>query len=367
MNSDRPDSWIQSPDDPELDDLCRQLAEMSPDLEMDDAEGAYPWPDRQLALCARHGVFRWFLSSDVGGDGWSDVDLVRGYLRLSAACMTTTFIITQRTGACRRIAGSSNTDLQQQLLPDLIAGATFSTVGISHLTTSHRHLARPVLSAELDGDEVVLDGFTPWVTGGDNADSIVVGATLEDGRQLLAAVPTDLEGVEVDRPARLMALSASHTGRVRLEGVRLSSEWLIADPAENVMAQGAGANTGGLQTSTLAVGLAAGAIRFLSAEASTRGDLEAAAASLDRQQKELEAELLAGATGEPSCSTEELRTRANNLVIHSTQAALAAAKGAGYVEGHPAGRWCREALFFLVWSCPQPVMQAHLCELAGIA
>jgi hypothetical protein len=53
-------------------------------------------------------------------------------------------------------------------------------------------------------------------------------------------------------------------------------------------------------------------------------------------------------------------------VLRSTQSALAAAKGAGYVAGHPAGRWCREALFFLVWSCPQPVLSAHLCELAGI-
>ena len=32
-----------------------------------------------------------------------------------------------------------------------------------------------------------------------------------------------------------------------------------------------------------------------------------------------------------------------------------------------AGRWCREALFFLVWSCPQSVLSANLCELAGIA
>jgi hypothetical protein len=45
---------------------------------------------------------------------------------------------------------------------------------------------------------------------------------------------------------------------------------------------------------------------------------------------------------------------------------LVAAKGTGYVVGHPAGRWCREALFFLVWSCPQPVSAANLCELAGL-
>jgi alkylation response protein AidB-like acyl-CoA dehydrogenase len=62
----------------------------------------------------------------------------------------------------------------------------------------------------------------------------------------------------------------------------------------------------------------------------------------------------------------ELRQRANSLALRASQAALAAAKGAGYVAGHPAGRLCREALFFLVWSCPQPVLQANLCELAGI-
>ena len=64
---------------------------------------------------------------------------------------------------------------------------------------------------------------------------------------------------------------------------------------------------------------------------------------------------------------DELRTRANSLALRSTQAALAAAKGAGFVAGHPAGRWCREALFFLVWSCPQSVVAANLCELAGLA
>ena len=53
-------------------------------------------------------------------------------------------------------------------------------------------------------------------------------------------------------------------------------------------------------------------------------------------------------------------------MLRATQAALGAAKGTGYVVGHPAGRWCREALFFLVWSCPAGVLSANLCELAGL-
>ena len=81
---------------------------------------------------------------------------------------------------------------------------------------------------------------------------------------------------------------------------------------------------------------------------------------------ELKEELIRTAKGTAECSLQDLRVKSNSLALRSTQAALAAAKGSGYVEGHPAGRWCQEALFFLVWSCPQPVLNANLCELAGI-
>jgi hypothetical protein len=37
------------------------------------------------------------------------------------------------------------------------------------------------------------------------------------------------------------------------------------------------------------------------------------------------------------------------------------------VVGHPAERLLRESMFFLVWSCPQPVTESLLCDLAGLA
>ena len=89
--------------------------------------------------------------------------------------------------------------------------------------------------------------------------------------------------------------------------------------------------------------------------------------ALKQEYAELRDQLIQAAAGEIECSNEQVRTSANSLVLRATQASLAAAKGAGFVTGHPAGRWCREALFFMVWSCPQPVMNAHLCQLAGIA
>ena len=132
------------------------------------------------------------------------------------------------------------------------------------------------------------------------------------------------------------------------------------------MSQGIGAKAGGLQTSTLATGLADAAFEFLHEQADRRRELNAAAQRLRGDWDRLCDDLVNAADGQAVCSNEQLRTRANSLVLRATQAALAAAKGAGYVAGHPAGRWCREALFFLVWSCPQPVMAANLCELAGL-
>ena len=355
-------SLIRSCDEPAFDQLCRRLAAGADAL---DAAGA--WPEEQLRWCREAGAFGWFVPDEWGGQGWNEERLMRAFMRLGGACLATTFVLTQPQGASRRIAASDNESLKARLLPSLARGETLATVGISHLTTSRRHLARPMLAARETPAGFVLDGLIPWVTGGDHADYIVTGAACDDGRQILAVLPTALPGVTALEPARLVGLSSTHTGEVRCAGVELDAEWLLAGPVENVLSQGKGAGTGGLQTSALALGLADAALTYFEREATSRPDLAAAAESLRAEHVELLAELMAAVTGRAACSQEELRSRANSLALRSAQAALTAAKGTGYVVGHPAGRWCREALFFLVWSCPQPVMAAALCELAGLS
>jgi alkylation response protein AidB-like acyl-CoA dehydrogenase len=347
--------------------LCERLTQLGAEL---DDTGA--WPQQQLNLCGAYGVYRWFHEHTWGGFAWEESQVLTGYQALSAACLTTTFILTQRTGACRRIETSDNLALKEQLLPDLVQGRRFATVGISHLTTSGRHLARPVLRATPCAGGYRLDGFSPWVTGASFADHVVLGATLmhndqPTSQQLLVAVPTTAPGVTAPPAARLVGLTASHTGRLELDAVVAPCDWILAGPQENVLNSGSGGSTGGLQTSTLALGLASAALGYLQEEAERRADLATPLEALQAEFASLEASLHAAASGAPTCDQQELRRRVNSLVLRSAQASLAAAKGAGYVAGHPAGRWCREALFFLVWSCPQPVLDANLCELAGIS
>lgn len=353
---------ILTPDSPQLDELCEELARLAI------ADGSLTWPSEALRLCGEAGVYRWFLPRSLGGFEWNDADQTRGYLKLAAADLSTTFVITQRSGACRRIAGSPNTAVAERWMPRLLSGDAFATVGISHLTTSRQHVTRAVLTAtpsETD-DGYVLNGFSPWVTGGAHADLLVVGATLDDGRQMLAAVDCQQPGVQPGSGTALVALSSSCTDRVDFHDAVVPADQVLAGPVDDVMRTGQGGNTGGLQTSTLAIGLAQAAVGFLRNEASKRGDLAAVAESLADEVADARKELLAAAEGRSNCNVVEIRGRANRLVLRTTQAALTAAKGAGFVAGHPVGRWCQEALFFLVWSCPQPVAQAHLCELAGL-
>src|SRR4029079_11979830 len=202
-----------------------RLVELAPALDAPDA-----WPVEQLRLCGEAGVYEWFLPPERGGQGWNEADVLRGYVKLAAACLTTTFVITQRSGAMQRIAAGESDAAKTEVLPDLISGRAFATIGISHLTTSRQHLGRPVLEAKQQADGFVLNGYSPWVTGAEFAQHIVVGDTLTDGRQIVICLPADSAGVTTGPAAELVGLAASRTGPVRCNDVFVDSRWLLAGP-----------------------------------------------------------------------------------------------------------------------------------------
>jgi alkylation response protein AidB-like acyl-CoA dehydrogenase len=321
------------------------------------------WPADSWRALERSGALRWCIPSSLGGLDLDAVDWLRGYEKLAGACLTTAFLLSQRDAACRRLRDGNNEGLRRDLLPLLARGEAFATVGLSQLTTSRQHLKPTFLARRAEGS-FILNGNIPWVTGAQRADYLVVGAMLEEGGQILAVLPRDVEGVSIDPPLQLMALEGSLTTEVHCQDVRLESKWLLAGPAERVMARGRG-GTGGLETSCLAIGLAGAAIDYLHGESEARAELRATTQRLEQMRQGLRDQLhrLASETCPPE-SAAQLRARANTLVLRATQAALTASKGTGFLRTHPAQRWARQALFFLVWSCPRPAAEATLAYLA---
>ena len=348
-----------------LDDLCTQLKDRAETLGSVDA-----WPSDQLAAMAEAGVLGWLIPEEFGGTGISAAELTAGYERLAAACLTSTFVLTQRNAAIQRIVTSPNTDLKRYLLPELVDDSQFVTVGISHLTTSRQHWKQPTVAAErLDGG-FILQGEIPWVTGGDRANVIVTGGTTQYGEQVLLAVETDCDGVEMREPVSMLALNASRTGSIGLNQVFVPWTQLLHGPTDNVMKQGGG-GAGTHTTSALAIGHAASAVSLLQSEAERRPELneilEPIAADVAEVSSHLSEAVVSNEDPLPEHLTaESLRRRSNSLALRASQAALAASKGAGFVTGHPAGRLVAEAMFFLVWSCPAPVVMANLREFASL-
>jgi len=329
------------------------------------ADSAAVWPTDSWEAVRRSGVLGWSIPTIYDGQELDELELLECYEQLAGACLTTCFILSQRDAACRRLRSSGNETLCRELLPGLARGDSFATVGLSQLTTSRQHLG-PSLFVKSVAEDFVLDGTIPWVTGAARADHFIVGGVLEDGNQILAVMPRALPGVSVGPPLDLMALQGSLTAEVHCHQVRLRRSWLLAGPAERVMAVGRGGGSGGLETSCLAVGLAGAAIDFLLHEARTRSELQGTGERLDRTRQALRKEIhrLAQEGSSPEAAGQ-LRARANTLVLRASQAALTASKGTGFLRNHPAQRWARQALFFLVWSCPRPVADATLTFLSS--
>lgn len=331
------------------------------------ADEAGVWPDRLWEVLVEVGATRWSLPETAGGEGCDRPTLVRRYARVAEGSLTAAFILTQHDAAVRRLAAAPDHKRAALWLDRLAAGRAFATVGISQLTTSRRHGAQALLASKETGDGFRLDGVMPWVTAAARADVLVTGAVLRDGRQLLIALPADRPGLEVRPPFPLAALQASCTSEVACDGVPVDGADVLAGPDLEVMATPGLAGTGGLETSALALGQARAALVALAAETARRGDLAETIEALAVSWRQVAAELWAAAEGRADATpAAQIRGRANGLVLRATQAHLTARKGTGFLRTEPAQRWARQALFFLVWSCPAPVAQAALRDLAGL-
>ena len=89
-------------------------------------------------------------------------------------------------------------------------------------------------TAELDGDQYVLNGEKIFVTSGDRADLIVVWATLDrsKGRAAIKSfiVERDNPGLKLDRLEHKLGIRASDTANFTLQDCRVPKEALLGDP-----------------------------------------------------------------------------------------------------------------------------------------
>lgn len=344
------------PSGPTLESLCNQITERA-----DETRKVGPWQSGVFADLAASGCLAGWIAPENGGTAAAESAIMELLVAVASCCLTTALALTQWASAVRILA-RADADSRRRLLPDLAAGRRFTTVGISQLTTSRQHLAQPAVLARRNAAGWQLTGSCPWVTGADSVQMLVTGGMTETAagqrEPRFFVIDTASPGVEIEPPMQMLALSGSRTSCVRLERVAVVAEIPPARP---------GSQTGGLGTTALALGSTQAAIRLIEREANRRESLAPVATELTREAEAVRWDFQTAAReGCEAAGRNSLRQRANGLVTRAAQAALTASKGAGFVAGHPAEQLLRESMFFLVWSCPQPVTESLLCDLAGL-
>ena len=356
-------AWTEhDADSARLESLTAQLAAEDAHADAEDN-----WPGALWTLIERAGATRWALTPEYGGEGCARPLLLQRYAQLAGGSLTAVFVLSQHDAGVRRLLAAPESDVAGRWLEAIGQGRAFTTVGISHLTTSRRLGTQPVKAVELEIGTYRFDGTIPWVTAAERAQVLVTGAVLDDGRQMLCALPADRPGVVVGPPFPLAALQASCTTEVVLEDVRVDDSELLAGPATDIMANPGAVGAAGLETSALALGQARAALISLIALGPERADLAEPLEALCENWQMYWHHLIEQANGEADAPPAgQIRTQANSLVLRATQAYLTARRGTGFLRTEPAQRWARQALFFLVWSCPTPVAQAAIRDLAGL-
>jgi methoxymalonate biosynthesis protein len=177
-----------------------------------------------------------------GGLGMGSLESGALTAHAGSLCSSLRSVMTSQGMAAWTIHRLGTREQRAAFLPEL-TGGRLAAVAFSE-PDAGSDLTAMSTEVRFAGDTVVVDGTKTWITAAAYADLIVViGKT--GGNAAAVVVPTDTEGVTIEKVPHPLGCRAAGHARVRLDGVRL--------PAANVLG-GSGQSLPFLITTALAYG-----------------------------------------------------------------------------------------------------------------
>jgi len=324
-------------------------------------------PRSHLRAIADAGLLGLHAAAEDGGAGAAPAAIRAVTETLAGADCATWFVQVQHHSPVAMLA-AAETPVRETLLRPMAQGDRIAGIAFSHLRRRPRRLV--TATRTLAGWR--FDGTAPWYTGWGLNDLLLLAGLSEQDEVVFAlteAAPSPQ--LQASPPQRMVALSASRTVSLRLDGVLVPEQdvllrrpwpdWARADAAKSA------------NVNPAVFGITATAQRLLGATAAASGEpaarraataIRAALESVRRRCYRLLDEVPA-----EEAIAERLAARADALVLMTTATTALVAAGAGRSLGAdaPAQRLAREALFLTVQAQTAPVRAATLDRLGAQA
>lgn len=294
-------------------------------------------PASVLDALASAGLYGVVAPREVGGLDADFGTMCAVLEALSGGCLSTAFVWMQHTSVVRALAASINTELTARWLAPLARGEARAGLALGGA------LPRPAMRAVRDGDNWVVEGVSPFVSGWGLVD--VVHAAVLAGDEVVWLLIDAREGPELQAERlRLIALDATATVRLSFRGLRV--------PAGRVT----GAHPAGERSSPellrthacLPLGVASRCLRLLGP-----GPLDAELASVRAELDRL------------GPGTAVARALAGELAVRAATALMTAEGSRSLLAGGHAQRLVREALFTEVYALRPASKDALLARLGA--
>jgi len=273
------------------------------------------------------------------------------------------FLQTQHQSAASQIAASNNDLLKEKYLAKMATGEVLIGVGFSQL----RRQGEPLMKARLNNGKYELIGEVPWVTGFDFFQHFIIGATLPDGGAIYGILPLEnSEKITISSPMKLIAMAATNTVSVKVQGWQLEKENIFAIKPVGAIQENDQQKV--LHHGFFALGCAQAGLDIMETvyEQKKLPFVKQAQTSLNQEVNNCREKMLTAAIANQTFEEKlELRAKAINLAGRCAQGAVTVSSGAANYWEHPAGRIYRESLMFTVFGQTTAVMEATLKHLTS--
>jgi alkylation response protein AidB-like acyl-CoA dehydrogenase len=312
-----------------------------------------------LPRLARAGLLRVGVPAALGGTGGTTVEAAEAIAAVARHSLAAAFVFWGQRTFIEYLLQSTNETLRARWLPSLLAGEHAGATGLSNAMKYLSAIETLQMNARpLDGAPMrfALNGALPWITNL-RREGFVVAAAFghEDGAPpSIFAIPHDAPGVTRSDDLDLIALRASNTAALKLEGVVLDASWQIAADARAFLVRARPAFLG-LQCG-MSIGLARRALEAVHASspavrAALDDDAAAVAHELDTFTRRLFDGMASGTFVAAPAALFEVRIGLAAVAEAAVRLEVQASGGRGYLRtsaGEPnsgVARRAREAAF----------------------